>query len=424
MKESYAHYIDLNYKPRKDDMICLFYVEPAKGVSMKEAAAAVAAESSTGTWTEVTTMKKRIMKMSAKVFDIKGHYVKIAYPAELFEMDNVPEILSSVAGNIFGMKEVENLRLVDNDFPKVILKRFKGPKHGIQGVRKIMRVKKRPLLGTIVKPKLGLHASEHAQVAYNAWIGGCDIVKDDENLTSQKFNPFEERVIKTLEARDKAEEETGERKAYMANVTAETIEMLERVDFVRSQGGKYVMVDIITTGWSALQTLRENSGRLIIHAHRAMHAALTRNKKHGISMLAIADFARLIGVDQIHIGTIFGKMHGSKKEVTTIDREIREMIIKPGEHKLAEKWENIKPVFPVASGGLHPGHVPKLVKTLGTDIIIQMGGGIHGHPDGTTEGAVAARQALEATMQGISLKKYAVDHRELRRALEKWVYKK
>ena len=117
------------------------------------------------------------------------------------------------------------------------MRSFKGPKYGIEGVRRLLRVKDRPLVGTIIKPKLGLKTHDHAEVSYEAWVGGCDIVKDDENLSSQSFNPFEDRVVATLEKRDKAEDETGEKKVYMVNVTAPVEEMLRRVDLLRIMAG-------------------------------------------------------------------------------------------------------------------------------------------------------------------------------------------
>ncbi len=190
----------------------------------------------------------------------------------------MPNILSSVAGNVFGLKALKNLRLLDIQMPKTLISSFKGPAFGIAGVRKLLKVPERPLVGTIIKPKLGLNTKDHAKVAYDAWSGGCDIVKDDENLSSQKFNPFEERLAQTLESRDKAQEETGERKVYMINITAETNLMIKRAESVLAQGGEYVMVDILTCGWSALQTLREQNFKLVIHAHRAGHAAFTKNQ--------------------------------------------------------------------------------------------------------------------------------------------------
>src|SRR3989338_8651745 len=174
-------FLNLKYKPKSSDLICLFRVEPNK-VSLKEASENVALESSVGTWDEVSTEKEYMKKLGAKVFSIRGNFVKIAYPSGLFEKGNAPNILSSIAGNIFGMKIVKNLRLEDIKIPKEILNSFKGPHFGISRIRKMMKVKNRPFLGTIIKPKLGLKTRDHVKVAYDAWLGGCDIVKDDENL--------------------------------------------------------------------------------------------------------------------------------------------------------------------------------------------------------------------------------------------------
>ncbi len=404
-------YINLRYKPSRNDLIAKFYVEPARGATLRDACENIAAESSIGTWTELKTMEPEILgRLSPSVFRINGgsNEIKIAYPSLLFEEGNIPEIMSSIAGNIFGMKAVKNLRLLDVEFPERLARSFPGPRFGIHGVRKILGERKRPLVGTIIKPKLGLNSEKHAHIAYESWVGGCDIVKDDENLTNQVFNPFEERVLRVLETRDKAEEETGEKKIYMPNISAETEEMLRRAEFVRENGGRYVMVDIVTVGFSALQTLRNKNLGLVIHAHRAMHAAFTRNKKHGISMLVLAKISRLIGVDQLHIGTVVGKMEGPREEVV----EIKDAITR--------KWYDIKDVFPVCSGGLHPGLVPELIEILGNNIIIQAGGGVHGHPDGSKAGAKAMRQAVNAAMQAIPLEEYAEKNPELKAALDKW----
>ncbi len=415
-------YVDLNYKPSKDDLICKYYVEP-NGIPLKKACEEIAAESSIGTWTDLTTLKPETReRLQARVFEIdqKKKTALIAYPLPLFELGSMPEILSSIAGNIFGMKALKNLRLLDISFPLKAVKSFKGPKFGIPGVRDVLKVYDRPLVGTIIKPKVGLDYKNHARVAYEAWTGGMDIVKDDENLTSQTFNPFRKRVKETLKLRDEAEKETGERKMYMANVTAETTEMIKRAEFVKEQGGEYVMVDILTCGFSGLQTLRDADLDLVLHAHRAGHAMLTRNKKHGMTMLTLAKITRLVGLDQLHIGTIVGKMHGGKQEVIDIERSIQDSFIEAHGDVLEQEWYGMKPVFPVCSGGLHPGHVPSLVKYLGRDIIIQAGGGCHGHPKGSCAGAAAMRQAVEAAMEGSSLKEYSQSHEELKAALKKW----
>ena len=414
-------YIDLKYKPSATDMVVAYRMVP-NGIPIEKACEHIAAESSIGTWTDVCTLQDNIKKqLKPHVFDIdrKHGIVKIAYTEDLFEYANIPQILSSIAGNIFGMNSVKSLKLLDISFPKSIVRANLGPAFGIDGIRQVSRVKNRPLIGTIIKPKVGLGPKDHAQVAYNAWVGGLDIVKDDENLTSLKFNTFDERISLTLKARDKAEKVTGERKFYMPNVTSESNEMLRRGEFVKSSGGEYAMIDILTSGFSALETLRYADLGLIIHAHRAMHAALTRSDTHGISMLALAKFSRLIGVDQLHIGAIVGKMHGSGKEVLAIEKNITGKIINENdsEDTLSQDWQSLKPVLPVASGGLHPGLVPQLVKYMGRDIVMQFGGGCHGHPGGTVAGAKAIRQAVEL----LDNKKLRLDDcPELKNALKLW----
>jgi ribulose-bisphosphate carboxylase large chain len=168
------------------------------------------------------------------------------------------------------------------------------------------------------------------------------------------------------------------------------------------------MVDIITCGFSALQTLRGHDVGLVIHAHRAGHAAFTRMESHGISMRVVAKVARIIGVDQLHVGTAVGKMSETRSEV------------QENVEALKRSMYGLRKVLPVASGGLHPGLVPKLIGIFGLDVVIQAGGGIHGHPMGSEKGATAMRQAMEAVMEGQTLEGYARDHEELAVALRTW----
>jgi len=399
------NYVDLKYKPTEGDLVCDFYAEAP---DMKTAAGHLAAESSTGTWTKLHHSQKSLKDLGAKAFDITKNTVKIAYPVDIFEQGSIPQFLSDAAGNIFGMKAVKNLRLEDIHIPKSYAKTFKGPAFGMKEVRRIFGTDKsgRPHTGTIVKPKVGLNPTQTAKVAYNAWAGGLDFVKDDENLTSQKFCPFEERIIKVLDACDRAQSETGEKKVYAPNITA--VDMEERAQFVKDHGGKCIMIDILTVGYGALQHIRNMNWGMFIHAHRAMHAAITRNHKHGISMLVLAKLARLAGVDQLHIGTGVGKMEGPAKE------------IKKTHDAMNEPLHGLKPVFSVCSGGLQPGHVPALMRLYGKDIVVQAGGGVHGHPGGTKEGAAAMRQAVDAVMKGKSLKEYGKTHGELKKVIDLW----
>jgi len=423
-RDAYSGYINTKYKPKSDDLLCRFYLEPKYGVSFDAAASAVAAESSTGTWTEISTAKPYVKKLAADVYNIDPHngIADVAYPYAAFEHGNVPQILSSVAGNVFGMKEVAHLRLLDISFPKKMLNEYAGPAIGIPGIRKLLKVKTRPLVGTIIKPKMGLNPKDHAKVAYDAWIGGCDVVKDDENLTSQRFNQFEKRFLTTIKARDKAEKKTGERKMYLVNVTAETEEMIRRAAFVERHGGEYAMVDIVTVGWAGLQTLRKHNKKLklVLHAHRAGHAAFTRNSKHGIAMLVLCKLCRMIGLDQLHIGAMVGKMADAGVHEVVHHKNALVMKHTPADCELAlgQDWGDIKPAMPVASGGLHPGHFPYIIEHMGNDVILQCGGGIHGHPKGTIAGAKAARDAVDATMQGIALQDYRSE--ELQEAMKFW----
>ena len=418
----YKSFIDRKYKPKATDVICQYKVTPARGFKFLDVVSMVAGESSVGTWTEVSTMKPRIAKLLApKVYyiDKKNKRIRVAYPIDLFELGNVPEILSSVGGNIYGMKAVDGLLWEDINIPQKMLKSFKGPRFGIKGLRKMMKIKSRPFVGTIIKPKVGLNEKEHAQSAYESWIGGCDIVKDDENLTSQTFNKFKKRFLLTTKLRKKAEKETGEKKAYLINCTAETKEMLKRIKFVEAHGGNYIMLDILTLGWAALQTAR-NATKLPIHAHRAGHAMFDRSPNHGMSMEVIAQLARMVGVDTLHIGTAYGKMVGGRDEVLHIEQEMESAFTKKTKEYLSQKWFRVKPVLGVASGGVYPGMVPQIMKFMGKDVVLQAGGGVHGHPKGSRCGATAMRQAVDAALAGKTLKEYSKTHEELAGALEKW----
>ncbi len=419
-------YVDLKYKPKNNEVLCMFYVEPAEGYSLKEAATHLAGESSIDTWADIVTLSPRIakqLKPHVYYINFRKKIIKVAYNLRLFELNSIPQLLSSVAGNIYGMKLLKNLRLLDIRFPKAMLDAHLGPLHGLQGVRDILGIKNRPLLGTIVKPKVGLTSEQHAKIARDAWLGGLDIVKDDENLTNQDFNDFETRIKLTLKARKEVERKTGVRKGYMANISAATVdEMIARAEIVKKNGGRYAMIDIVTVGFAGLQSFRKENEKLglIIHAHRAMHAALTRNQHHGMTMLTLAKLARLAGVDQLHIGTVVGKMAGDKKEVLDIRDNIVGKNVPETKLNFAQKWSNIKSVFPVASGGLNPTQIPTLYKIFGKDVILQFGGGVHGHPDGTLAGAKACKSALEATLKGVNLKAAAKNNPELNAALKKW----
>ena len=423
----YMDFVDKGYEPAKDELDALFYFEPAAGISSEEAAGRIASESSTGTWTTLHALPPRMRDLQATVYEIDGRYVRIAYPQGLWEEGNAAQLLSGIAGNIFGMKAIKNLRLIDVSLPQGYIRHFKGPHFGMEGIRKMMRIEGRPLTGAVPKPKVGFSAREHAEIGFETWMGGFDFVKDDENLTSTSFNRFEDRVREMTRMRDRAEKATGEEKSAFLNITGDTETMKERAKMLADSGWNYAMIDVVVAGTAAVSTLRDYCSDLglAIHAHRAMHAAFDRNRKHGITMQFLAKMMRLIGVSQIHTGTAVGKLTGSKKEARILADVLRERRVKEVRHALlAQDWGSMKSAFPVSSGGLHPGLVPAVLDIYGTDLVLLVSGGIHGHPKGTRAGAIAAMQAIEAWQDGISLEEKAKSSPELAQALEKWGYYK
>ena len=415
----YTDFIQLDQPASKDEVLCTFRVEHDPSVEFPWAAGALAAESSIGTWDPgLTTMTGEERQYGARVvkMDVAKKLVWVAYPEALFERGNLPQMLSSVVGNVYGLKEVRKLRFVDIEMPAGYVKSFPGPQLGLDGVRKMLGFKDRPILGTIVKPKLGLSADNWAKAAYNAWRGGIDFVKDDENLTSMRFNNFHDRARKVMDLKKKAERETGEKKLYFCNVSAPVTEMKKRADFVCGElGNDYVMIDVLTVGFSAVQEMREYlEGKGIgIHAHRAMHGAFSRLEEHGIDMLPVSKWVRMSGADNLHAGTLgAGKMftEGGKSHA----RQIYDF--------LRSDWHGLKKTIPVASGGMHPGVINLVwdANDGNPDFCATAGGGVHGNPLGSEAGARAMRQAVEAYQKGVPLEEHAKKHEELAAAIKRW----
>lgn len=412
--QSYSDkYLHLGEKIDMDAHVVCIYKIKSSQMSMKEAAAAIATEQSTGTWTEISTLKEEnFLKRSGKVIDIKDNIASIAFPVEDFSLDigGVPQVLSIVAGNLFGLDALEGVRLEDVVFPKCMLKEFKGPKFGVEGLRSILKRPEKPLVGTIVKPKIGLSPKETADYVYEAGMGGLTNGKDDETLSNQKFCPLEDRVVAIAGALDRVKQDSGHVMIHAINVTTNGHQILEVAERAQELGASQIMVDVLTAGFGAVQVLAEDpSIKLPIHVHRTMHGAMTRNKDHGISMKVFSRLVRMCGGDGLHIGTFgVGKMKGE----ATHDLEYRDVCL--------TKDLPYKPVMPVASGGLQPGMIPALIRIAGRDLQCQAGGGVSGHPRGVRGGAMAMSQAVEAGYLGLTAEEYAKDHVELREALQKW----
>ena len=401
-------YWDPDYTIKESDVLCLFRLTPQPGVDPVEAAAAVAGESSTATWTVVWTD----LLTACDVYRAKAYFVEevpnssseffafIAYDCDLFEEGSIANLTASIIGNVFGFKAVKALRLEDMRLPFAYLKTFIGPAAGVVVERERLDVFGRPLLGATVKPKLGLSGKNYGRVVYEGLRGGLDFLKDDENINSQPFMRWRERYLYVMEGINRAAAKTGAVKGSYLNVTAATMEdMYERAEFAREVGSVIIMIDLVI-GYTAIQSIclwgRKND--TIVHLHRAGHSTYTRQKNHGINFRVICKWMRMSGVDHIHAGTVVGKLEGDPKAVKGFYDTL--LLTKLKEDRSTGiffdmDWASLRKCLPVASGGIHCGQMHQLTELLGEDVVLQFGGGTIGHPDGIQAGATANRVALE-----------------------------
>ena len=398
-----------DYEPKPTDIIAMFRITPQDGVDHIEAAAAVAGESSTATWTICWTDRLTANdKYQAKAYRVDavpnspGEYFSyIAYDIDLFEPGSIANLTASIIGNVFGFKPLKALRLEDMFFPVAYVKTFDGPPTGIVVERERLDKFGKPLLGATVKPKLGLSGRNYGRVVYEALKGGLDFTKDDENINSQPFMHWRERYLYVMEAVNKAQAMSGEIKGHYLNVTAATMEdMYERAEFAKSLGSAIIMIDLVI-GYTAIQSISKWCRRndMILHLHRAGHSTYTRLRSHGVSFRVICKWMRLAGVDHIHAGTVVGKLEGDPRTTAGYYDILREdhvpMNLENGVF-FDQDWASLNKVMPVASGGIHAGQMHQLVTLLGEDVVLQFGGGTIGHPSGIAAGAIANRVALEA----------------------------
>ena len=405
-------YWDGDYVPKETDVMAVFRIVPQEGVDPIEAAAAVAGESSTATWTVVWTDRLTACDLyrakAYRVDPVPGspgqYFAYIAYDLDLFEEGSIANLTASIIGNVFGFKAVKSLRLEDMRLPVAYVKTFQGPPTGIVVERERLDKFGRPLLGATIKPKLGLSGKNYGRVVYEALKGGLDFTKDDENINSQPFMHWRDRFLYCMEGVNRAAAATGEIKGHYLNVTAATMEdMYERAEFAKDLGSVIVMIDLVI-GYTAIQSMAKwaRKNDMLLHLHRAGHSTYTRQKVHGVSFRVISKWMRLAGVDHIHAGTVVGKLEGDPNMVKgfyDILRERRnEMRL---EHGLFfdQDWASLRAVMPVASGGIHAGQMHQLLHYLGEDVVLQFGGGTIGHPDGIQAGATANRVALETMIK-------------------------
>jgi 2,3-diketo-5-methylthiopentyl-1-phosphate enolase len=384
---------------------------------------ALAVEQSTGTWVPVPgeTPEVRCQHV-AKVLGVyevpdyessvppsvqtRNWFIQVGYP-EVNVGPQIPMLLTTVVGNISMAGEI---KVLDIRFPKRYIAGFKGPKFGIEGIRKLLGVAKRPLLNNMIKPCTGYPLELGAELFRVAALGGCDIIKDDELIADASFNSMQGRVKRYMEIEKEVYEETGERTLYTVNVTDSVPKVFENARRAVELGCNAMMINYLAVGLPVMQALAEDPGiNVPILGHMDVAGALYMSPWHGISShLVLGKFPRLAGADIVVIPAPYGKA-----QVIT-DK------FKNAAKNLTFPLYQLKPTWPMPSGGITPSVVPKLIRDLGPDIVIGSGGGVHAHPKGPVAGGKALRQAIDATMQGVVLDEYAKDHEELAVALKEW----
>jgi ribulose-bisphosphate carboxylase large chain len=320
---------------------------------------------------------------------------------------SLPNLMATVAGNLFELKQFSGLRLLDIRLPQAFAAAYPGPKFGIAGTRRLSGVEGRPLIGTIVKPSVGFSPDETADLVRLLAEAGIDFVKDDELQADGPHCPFDERVRAVMRVINAHADRTGKKVMFAFNLSGEVDEMRRRHDLVLAEGGTCVMASINAVGFSGMIALGRHS-QLPIHAHRNGWGALTRDPALGFSYVAFQKFWRLAGADHMHVNGLANKFAESDESVIASARTCLTPIF------------DDKPciAMPVFSSGQTVRQPPATFAALGsTDLIYAAGGGIMAHPDGPAAGVESLRQSWDAAMAGIPLETYARDHAALAAAL-------
>jgi ribulose-bisphosphate carboxylase large chain len=408
-----------------DYLIFEYYFETT--IDPEEAAAHLCQEQSTAQWKRVDVDEDLRDRFGAKVIDLKVEkeqaspsyclpqdigkhtyvcHVRIAHPHANFG-PKLPNILTAAGGEgAFYSPGIPVIKLLDIGFPNNFLQAFQGPKFGINGLRDILGVHDRPLFFGVIKPNIGLAPEPFAELAYQSWLGGVDIAKDDEMLCDVEWSPLSKRAKLLGDARKKSEQETGKSKIYLANITDEVDRLIELHDIAVEAGANAVMVNGMTTGLSAVRMLRKHT-QVPLVGHFDFIAPFTQIPFYGVHSKLITKLQRLVGFDSIIMPGFGARMKTADDEVLVNVQEC----FKPFGH--------IKDTLPVPAGSQWAGSTIKLYEKLSTiDFGIVPGRGVFGHPMGPRGGAASLIQGWESVQKGIKIEEYAKDHPELKAAID------
>ncbi|MGO4541261.1 2,3-diketo-5-methylthiopentyl-1-phosphate enolase [Paenibacillus sp. 2TAB19] len=374
-----------------------------------------------GSWTELPEAKKAEMeKHLGKVLSIDVHEpanaapgeryadIRIAYPDINFSQD-IPALLVTVFGKLSMDGRIKLLDLdVSDDFASV----FPGPKFGLNGVRDLLGVHDRPLLMSIFKSVVGHDLANLQDQFYKQALGGVDLIKDDEILFENPLTPLEKRVEACMEAARKAEQETGQKLLYAVNLTGPTSQLAANARKAIAAGANALLFNVLSYGYDVLHELSSDSAiNVPIASHPALAGAMYPSPHYGISAsLLLGKLMRLAGADLALFPSPYGSVVMPKEE----NMAVKEALLQP--------LHQLRTSFPVPSAGIHPGLVPLILKDFGTDVVVNAGGGIHGHPMGTAAGGQAFRMAFTATLNGVPLREAALQegNEPLKAAIDAW----
>jgi ribulose-bisphosphate carboxylase large chain len=404
-----------------------YFIETA--LPPNKAAEVLAGEQSSGTFVEVpgetAELKERFAARVESVEELKtvnqpsipgeksrsGQYhqavVKVSWSVENFG-PNLPVLISTLQGNLYELRQFTGLKLMDIDFPDWYIQHYRGPKFGIEGCRRLTGVEGRPLIGTIIKPSIGLTPKQTAEIVQVLGKAGIDFIKDDELLSSSANSPFEERVSAVMKVVNALADKTGRKIMYAFNLSGEIDEMLHRYEILVKAKGTCAMISLNSVGISGVKKICD-IGELAIHGHRNGWGMLTRHPLLGIDFPAYQKLWRLAGVDQIHVNGIQNKFWESDDSVV----KSIEACLKP----MADRYS----VLPVVSSGQWGGQAFETWRRTKTiDLLYMAGGGIMAHPMGAAAGVTALQQAWKAAVDGLQLEEAAATYPEFAKSVEKF----
>lgn len=409
-----AYFPMLETIPSEDYIIATYLAEIPNGLTGLEYAIELAIDQTTGTWTKVKEETEEVKRNHRArvigVYEIPKDadvvhkcIIQLAFPYANFAF-SLSQMFVTMLGNNSSMGFI---KLVDLTFPKKYLEHYPGPKYGVEGFREITGVKERPLLCNMIKPCTGIPPKVGAELAYLAAVGGADMVKDDELMSDCEFSTFHERTRVFIDKLKQADDIKGEKTLYMVNITDRPDKMLDNALWAVENGANGLMINYMTCGFDAVRMVTENKDvTLPVFGHCAMSGALSAGAYNGIDVsLLVGKIPRMIGLDSVLVYYPEGRF------LLTEDKYAQIVNMQQ------DDFYHLKRVMPFPGGSIHPGTVKKTLDITGTDCIVSAGGGIHGHPDGSTAGAIAMRQAIDLAMDpNLDPNDYA----EYQKAIEFW----